>query len=156
MSAVAVACALPFAILAAVLLANRHFPGKFLIDGLLHMPLVLPPVVIGYLLLLIFGTRAPVGAWLLDHFGIRFVFSWTGAALASGLITFPFQVGAIRFAIESIDPRLREAAETLGAGRLDRPTAVRVGRRAAGTVCGNQSAWCRRRSCICARRRLWV
>lgn len=112
--------ALPFAVLAAVLLANRRFPGKFLIDGLLHMPLVLPPVVIGYLLLLILGTRAPVGAWLLSHFGIRFVFSWTGAALASGLITFPFQVGAIRFAIESIDPRLHEAAETLGAGRLDR------------------------------------
>ena len=119
-SAVAVACALPFAILAAIALANRRFPGKFLIDGLLHMPLVLPPVVIGYLLLLALGTRAPVGGWLFAHLGLSFVFSWTGAALACGLITFPFQVAAIRFAIESIDPRLREAAETLGAGRFDR------------------------------------
>jgi molybdate transport system permease protein len=84
------------------------------------MPLVLPPVVIGYLLLLVFGTRGPIGAWLLAHLGVSFAFSWTGAALASGLITFPFQVGSIRFAIESIDPRLHEAAETLGAGRLDR------------------------------------
>ncbi len=87
---------------------------------MLHLPLVLPPVALGYLLLVIFGTRAPVGAWLLDHFGIRFVFSWTGAALASGLITFPFQVRAIRSAVESIDPGLRAAAETLGAGWMDR------------------------------------
>jgi molybdate transport system permease protein len=106
--------------LAAVALANRRFPGKFLVDGVLHMPLVLPPVVIGYLLLLALGTRAPLGAWLLRNLGLSFAFSWTGAALASGLITFPFQVGAIRFAIESIDPRLQQAAETLGAGRLDR------------------------------------
>lgn len=119
-SAVAVTCSLPFAVLAAVALANRCFPGKVLIDGVLHMPLVLPPVVIGYLLLLALGTRAPVGAWLLSHLGLSFAFSWTGAALASALITFPFQVGAIRFAIESIDPGLQQAAETLGAGRLDR------------------------------------
>jgi molybdate transport system permease protein len=119
-SAVAVACALPFAVLAAVALANRRFPGKVLIDGVLHMPLVLPPVVIGYLLLLALGTRAPAGAWLLSHLGLSFAFSWTGAALASALITFPFQVGAIRFAIEGIDPGLQQVAETLGAGRLDR------------------------------------
>ena len=112
--------ALPFAVAAAAALANRRFPGKALIDGVLHMPLVLPPVVVGYLLLLIFGTRAPVGAWLLNHLGIRFVFSWTGAALASAIITFPFQVRAIRFAMEAIDSRLHRAAETLGAGRLDR------------------------------------
>jgi molybdate transport system permease protein len=115
-----VVCALPFAILAAAALANRSFPGKSLVDGVLHAPLVLPPVVMGYLLLLLFGTRGPVGAWLLAHLGIRFVFNWTGAALASGLITFPFQVRAIRAAIEAIDPRLRDAAATLGAGRLDR------------------------------------
>jgi molybdate transport system permease protein len=119
-SAVAVFGALPFAIAAAMALANRRFPGKSVIDGVLHIPLVLPPVVVGYLLLLTFGTRAPVGAWLLSHFGIRFVFSWTGAALASGLLTFPFQVRAIRFAVESIDPRLHAAAETLGAGWFDR------------------------------------
>jgi molybdate transport system permease protein len=119
-SAVAVAGALPFAIAAGTALANRTFFGKTLVDGILHLPLVLPPVALGYLLLVIFGTRAPVGAWLLDHFGIRFVFSWTGAALASGLITFPFQVRAIRSAMESIDPGLRAAAETLGAGWMDR------------------------------------
>jgi molybdate transport system permease protein len=119
-SAVAVFGALPFAILAAAALAHRTFPGKALVDSVLHMPLVLPPVVVGYLLLLIFGTRAPAGAWLLSHFGVRFVFSWTGAALASGLLTFPFQVRAIRLAIESIDPRLRDAAETLGASWADR------------------------------------
>ena len=114
------ACALPLAFIAAAALANRTFPGKALIDGVLHVPLVLPPVVIGYILLLVFGTRAPVGAWLLSHLGIRFVFSWTGAALASALITFPFQVRAIRSAMEVGEAGLREAAETLGAGPLDR------------------------------------
>ena len=116
----AVAGALPFALLAGAALANRSFPGKSLIDGLLHAPLALPPVVVGYLLLLLFGTRGPLGAWLASHLGVRFVFSWTGAALASGLITLPFQVRAIRSAMEAIDPGLREAAATLGAGRFDR------------------------------------
>jgi len=119
-SAVAVGCALPIALLVAALLANRSFIGKPLIDGTLHMPLVLPPVVIGYLLLLVLGTRAPVGGWLLQHLGIRFVFSWTGAALASGLITFPFQVRAIRSAIEATGGGLSIAAEGLGAGPWDR------------------------------------
>jgi molybdate transport system permease protein len=119
-SAVAVACALPLALLAAVLLSRTRFPGRPLIDGLLYLPLVLPPVAVGFILLSIFGTRAPVGGWLLGHLGIRFVFSWTGAALASGLITFPFQVRAIRLAIEATETGLSEAAQTLGAGRLDR------------------------------------
>ncbi|HEY1632974.1 MAG TPA: molybdate ABC transporter permease subunit [Rhizomicrobium sp.] len=118
-SLVAVSCALPFALAAALLLARRRFPGKSLIDGALHLPLVLPPVVIGYLLLVALGTRAPLGGWLAEH-GIRFVFSWTGAALASGLITFPFQLRAIRLALEAIDTGLGEAAETLGAGAFDR------------------------------------
>jgi molybdate transport system permease protein len=115
-----VTCALPLAFAAAAALANRRFPGKTLIDSVLYMPLILPPVVLGYMLLMIFGTRAPVGAWLLNHLGLRFVFSWTGAALAAGLITFPFQVRAIRSAIEAGEMGLREAAETLGAGRMDR------------------------------------
>jgi molybdate transport system permease protein len=115
-----VACALPLAFAAAAALANRRFPGKIVVDGVLHVPLVLPPVVVGYLLLVIFGTRAPIGAWLESHVGIRLVFSWTGAALASGLITFPFQVRAIRSAMEAGEAGLREAAETLGAGRFDR------------------------------------
>ncbi len=119
-SLVAVTAALPFAIATAVLLAHRRFPGKPAVDGIVHLPLVLPPVVIGYLLLLTLGTRAPVGGWLLHTFGIRFVFSWTGAALASAIITFPFQVRAIRLALESMDRGLGEAAETLGAGWFDR------------------------------------
>jgi len=119
-SAVAVFAALPFAFAAALLLARTQFFGKTLVDGLIHVPLVLPPVAIGFLLLTIFGTRAGLGAWLLAHFGIRFVFSWTGAALASAIITFPFQVRAIRLALESADKGLNEAAETLGAGWWDR------------------------------------
>ncbi|MGD0867345.1 MAG: molybdate ABC transporter permease subunit [Rhizomicrobium sp.] len=119
-SLVAVACALPFALAAAMLLARARFPGKTLVDSALHLPLVLPPVVVGYLLLTILGTRAPVGAWLLQNLGIRFAFSWTGAALASGLITFPFQLRAIRLGLAGIDRGLGQAAETLGAGPTDR------------------------------------
>ena len=117
---VAVLAALPFAFLAALLLARRQFRGKALVDGLIHLPLVLPPVALGYLLLVSLGTQAPLGAWLLETFGIRFVFSWTGAALASAILTFPFQVRAIRLSLESQDRGLAEAAETLGAGPLDR------------------------------------
>jgi molybdate transport system permease protein len=116
---VAVAASLPFAIVAALVLARGRFPGRILLDGLINVPLVLPPVVLGYLLLVTFGTRAPVGAWLHDTFGIRFVFSWTGAALASAVLTFPFQVRAIRVALDTIDPGLEAAARTLGAGRVD-------------------------------------
>jgi len=119
-SAVAVLFALPLAIAAAALLANRRFPGKSIVDGLLHLPQILPPVVVGYLLLVALGTRAPLGAWLLHNLGIRFAFSWTGAALAAGIITFPFQLRAIRLSIEAIDGGLGQAAETLGAGRFDR------------------------------------
>jgi molybdate transport system permease protein len=119
-SLVAVICAFPFALAAALLLARSRFPGKAIVDSALHIPLVLPPVVVGYLLLTLLGTRAPLGAWLLAHLGIRFAFSWTGAALAAGLITFPFQLRAIRLALASIDSGLSQAAETLGAGALDR------------------------------------
>ncbi len=119
-SLVAVGVALPFAVLAALALARGRFPGRALLDGLVHLPLVLPPVVMGYLLLVTFGTRGPLGGWLLETFGIRFVFSWTGAALAAAVVTFPFQVRAIRLAIEAIDPGLMQAAETLGAGPVDR------------------------------------
>jgi molybdate transport system permease protein len=117
---VAVLAMLPFAFLAALLLARFEFRGKALVDGLIHLPLVLPPVALGYLLLVSLGTRAPLGAFLLDTFGIRFVFSWTGAALASAILTFPFQVRAIRLSLEAQDKGLAEAAETLGAGPLDR------------------------------------
>src|ERR1700733_4115706 len=119
-SLVAVFAALPFAFAAALLLSRTRFPGKTLVDGLIHLPLVLPPVAIGFLLLMAFGTRGPVGGFLLHALGIRFVFSWTGAALASAIITFPFQVRAIRIALESADRGLDAAAETLGAGWFDR------------------------------------
>lgn len=119
-SGVAVFCALPLALAAATFLARAEFPGKSLVDGVLHLPLVLPPVVIGYLLLMTLGTREPVGAWLLHTLGVRFAFSWTGAALASGLITFPFQLRAICLSLGGLDSGLSEVAETLGAGPLDR------------------------------------
>jgi molybdate transport system permease protein len=117
---VAVFVALPFALAAALALARTRFPGKVVVDGIIHLPLVLPPVAVGFLLLTIFGTRAGLGGWLFQTFGIRFVFSWTGAALAAGIITFPFQVRAIRLALESADRGLDAAAETLGAGWFDR------------------------------------
>src|SRR6056297_1907377 len=88
-SSVAVAGALPLAVLVALALARLDFPGKVLLDGIVLLPLVLPPVVVGYLLLITFGTRAPIGGWLHETFGIRFVFSWTGAALAAAIVTFP-------------------------------------------------------------------
>ena len=116
----AVVADLPFAFLVAVALARGRFRGKALVDGLVHLPLVLPPVAVGYLLLVVFGTRAPVGAWLLNTFGIRLVFSWTGAALAGALLTFPFQVRAIRLALEAQEPGLSQAAATLGANAWDR------------------------------------
>jgi molybdate transport system permease protein len=117
-SSVAVGVSLPFAAAAALLL-GRRFPGKTLVDGIIHLPLVLPPVAVGFILLMLLGTRAGLGAFLLHWFGITLVFRWTGAALTSAIITFPFQVRAIRLALEVQDRGLGEAARTLGAGRLD-------------------------------------
>lgn len=114
----AVACALPLGILVAWLLARGRFPGRTLLDGLVHLPLILPPVVTGYLLLVTFGRRAPVGAFLADHLGLVFSFRWTGAALAAGVMGFPLMVRAIRLALEAVDRRLEEASSTLGAGPL--------------------------------------
>src|SRR5205823_12504422 len=109
---------LPFGIAIAYLLARKRFWGKAILDGLVHLPLVLPPVVTGYLLLISFGRRGPVGAFLADYFGIVFSFRWTGAALACGIMGFPLIVRPIRLAIEAIDRRLEDAAATLGADRL--------------------------------------
>lgn len=119
-SLVAVLCALPVALGIAVLLSRIRFPGRSLVEGILFLPLALPPVVVGYLLLVTLGPREPAGAWLLAHFGLRFAFDWKGAALASGLITFPFQFRAMHLALRAQDPALRQAAATLGAGPLDR------------------------------------
>ena len=112
---VATLVATPFGIGLAWLLARREFWGKSILDALVHLPLVLPPVVTGYLLLLTFGRRGLVGAWLADHLGIVFAFRWTGAALACGVMSFPLLVRPIRLSIEAIDRRLEQASSTLGA-----------------------------------------
>jgi molybdate transport system permease protein len=114
---VATIVALPFGLAIAWMLARTSFWGKTLLDGLVHLPLVMPPVVTGYLLLISFGRRGPVGAFLADTFGIVFSFRWTGAALACGVMGFPLLVRAIRLSIEAIDRRLEDAAATLGASR---------------------------------------
>jgi len=110
--------ALPAGVLVALALARGRFVGKTLLDALVHLPLVMPPVVTGYLLLLGLGRRGPVGAWLEETFGIVFAFNWTGAALACAIMGFPLMVRAMRLSIEAIDVRLERAAATLGAGRL--------------------------------------
>jgi len=116
----AVAIGLPLAIATAWLLARGRFPGRALVDALVHAPLVLPPVVIGYLLLLTFGVQGPVGRWLESAFDTRLVFTSAGASLAAGVMAFPIMVRAVRLSIEAIDPGLELAARSLGAGRLDR------------------------------------
>lgn len=126
---------LPPGILVAVALARWSFPGKQLLNGLVHLPLILPPVVTGYLLLLTFGTNAPVGA-ALKEIGIVFAFRWTGAALAAGIMGFPLMVRAIRLAIEAVDPKLEEAAETLGAGRVARFVLITLPLIAPGILAG--------------------
>jgi molybdate transport system permease protein len=113
-----VAVGMPAAVATAWLLARVPFPGKALVDGLIHIPLVVPPVVVGYLLLLLLGRRGPVGAWLDAHFGISLAFTWQGAVIASTVMAFPLMVRAIRLSIEAIDPGLEAAARTLGAGRV--------------------------------------
>ncbi|QCR36712.1 molybdate ABC transporter permease subunit [Nissabacter sp. SGAir0207] len=112
---VAVLGSLPFGILVAWVLVRCRFPGKALLDSLVHLPLVLPPVVIGYLLLIGMGRRGLLGGWLYQTFGLSFSFSWRGAALASAVVAFPLMVRAIRLALEAIDLRLEQAARTLGA-----------------------------------------
>jgi molybdate transport system permease protein len=107
---------LPLGILTAHALARWQFPGKQILNGVVHLPLILPPVVTGYLLLLTFGIRGPVGG-LLHEIGITFAFRWTGAALAAAVMAFPLMVRAIRLSIEAVDPRLEQAAATLGASR---------------------------------------
>lgn len=112
----AMLASLPVAIVVAHVMAHREFRGKSIIDGLIHAPLVLPPVVIGYLLLVTFSPAGAVGGWLQDTFGISLAFNWKGAALAAAVMAFPLVVRAIRLSMEAIDPRLERAARTLGAG----------------------------------------
>jgi molybdate transport system permease protein len=114
----AMLASLPPGIAIAMLLARGRFWGKTILNGIVHLPLVLPPVVTGYLLLLAFGKRGPAGAFLAEHFGIVFSFRWTGAALACAVMGFPLMVRAIRLSIEAVDRRVEAAAATLGANPL--------------------------------------
>lgn len=115
-----VAFGLPPAVLAAWLLARGRFPGRAVLDALVHLPLVMPPVVVGWLLLVTFGVRGPVGALLNDWFGLRLVFTTAGASLATAVMSFPLIVRAVRLSLDAVDPGLEAAARSLGAGPLDR------------------------------------
>jgi molybdate transport system permease protein len=116
----AVGCGLPLAVLTAWLLARYRFPGRPLLNALVHLPLVLPPVVTGWLLLIVFGIHGPIGSLLYQWFGVRLAFTTAGASLAAGVMTFPGMVRAVRLSLEAADLGLEQAARTLGAGRLDR------------------------------------
>ena len=115
-SGLALVVSLPLGILIAWVLARTNFPGKSLVNGIIHLPLVLPPVVIGYLLLVLLGRKGIVGAYLYRHFDITLAFTWKGAAVAAAVMAFPLLVRAVKLSIESIDPGLENAARTLGAG----------------------------------------
>ena len=115
-----VVVSLPFAILIAWLLTRKRFVGRVMLDAFVHLPLVLPPVVVGYLLLVMLGTRGPIGGWLDRTLGIQLIFTRNGAAIATAVMAFPLMVRAIRISLENVDPGLEEAARTLGAGPLDR------------------------------------
>jgi molybdate transport system permease protein len=132
----AVGFGLPLAIAAAWLLARTRFPGHGLVNAAIHLPMVLPPVVTGWLLLLVFGVHGPVGAIRHEWFGARVAFTTAGASLACLVMTFPIMVRAIRLALEAVDPGLEQAARTLGAGRLDRLVTVTLPLAAPGILVG--------------------
>lgn len=131
-----VACSLPLAILTAFLLARGQFFGRSVLEALVQIPLVVPPVVIGYLLLLALGRNGFAGIWLYDMFGLSLAFTWQGAAIASAVMGFPLMVRAIRLSIEAVDPRLEAAARTLGAGRGRVLTSITLPLIAPGIVAG--------------------
>lgn len=135
-SLVAVAVALPVAFALAWVLARSRFPGKVLLDALVHLPLVIPPVVTGWLLLILFGRSGPVGAWLEAQLGFKLMFRWTGAALAAGIMALPLMVRAMRLSIEAVDRRLEAAARTLGAARWRAYATVTVPLSMPGIVAG--------------------
>ncbi len=127
---------LPFAIGVALLLARKQFPGKLLVETLVHLPLVLPPVATGYILLAVFGTAGPVGEFLQEHFGIELAFRWTGAVLAAAIMAFPLMVRPMRVALEAVDPGLEQAAATLGASRLRTLLSITLPLAAPGVIAG--------------------
>jgi molybdate transport system permease protein len=118
------------------LLTRRRFPGRTLLDAFVHLPLVLPPVVIGYLLLLLFGVRGPLGRFLAEQFDIRLVFTTAGAALATAVMSFPLMVRSMRIALEGVDTGLEQAARTLGAGAIDRFTTITLPLMLPGVLAG--------------------
>jgi molybdate transport system permease protein len=132
---------LPPAIGLAWLLTRRRFPGRTLLDALVHLPLVLPPVAVGYLLLLLFGSRGMIGGWLLRTFGIELVFTRNGAALATAVMSFPLMIRAIRISLETVDGGLEQAARTLGAGGLDRFISVTLPLMLPGVLAGGITAF---------------
>ena len=132
---------LPLAVLVAWVLTRTRFPGRTLFDAFVHLPLVLPPVAIGYVLLVLFGTRGPIGKWLLETFGIELAFTKNGAALATAVMTFPLMVRAIRIALENVDRGLEAAARTLGAGPLDRFATITLPLMAPGILAGAVTAF---------------
>ncbi len=134
---------LPFGLAAAWLLARRSFPGKSLVDGIIHLPLVVPPVVVGYLLLVALGRRGPVGSWLYDSFGITIAFTWKGAAAAAAVMAFPLMVRAMRLSLETVDRRLEAAARTLGAGRVRVFMTITLPLMAPGVLAGTVLAFAR-------------
>ena len=136
-----VAFSLPPAILFAWILTRRRFPGRTLLDAVVHLPLVLPPVAVGYVLLLLFGTRGPIGAWLERLFGIVLIFTRNGAALATAVMSFPLMVRAMRISLENIDRGLEDAARTLGAGAFDRFLTVTLPLMLPGVLAGSITAF---------------
>jgi molybdate transport system permease protein len=136
-----VALSLPPAIALAWILTRRQFIGRTLLDVVVHLPLVLPPVAVGYVLLLLFGARGPIGAWLERTFGIELIFTRNGAALATAVMSFPLMVRAVRISLENIDRGLEEAARTLGAGAVDRFASVTLPLMLPGVLAGAITAF---------------
>ena len=132
---------LPLAIALAWVLTRRRFLGHTLLDAFVHLPLVLPPVVIGYLLLVLFGTRGPIGSWLQRTAGIELIFTRNGAALATAVMSFPLMVRAMRISLENVDAGLEEAARTLGAGAFDRFATITLPLMLPGVLAGAITAF---------------
>jgi molybdate transport system permease protein len=136
-----VVLSLPLGVLAAWVLTRRRFLGHILLDAFVHLPLVLPPVVVGYILLLLFGTRGPIGAWLQRAFGVELIFTRNGAALATAVMSFPLMVRAMRISLENVDRGLEEAARTLGAGAIDRFATITLPLMLPGVLAGAITAF---------------
>jgi molybdate transport system permease protein len=132
---------LPWAVGLAWLLSRSRFVGRQFVDAIVHLPLVLPPVVVGYLLLLMFGIRGPIGGWLERSFGIELVFTRNGAALATAVMSFPLMVRAMRISLENVDRGLEDAARTLGAGAFDRFATVTLPLMLPGILAGSVTAF---------------